>query len=109
MSNAAPHANPPAPRTFSPLAGFLSYLVPGLGQIYQGRVAKGLLFLVCIYTLFFYGMWLGSGKVTDVTVEGRKYEEYTVAGNVYLPDVADKNAGASGLARLLPNLYNRPQ
>lgn len=49
-------------------AAFLSYLVPGLGQIYQGRVAKGLLFCVALYALFFYGMYLGHGM------------------NVYLPD-----------------------
>ncbi len=42
------------------LAGFLSYLMPGLGQIYQGRITKGILFLVCVYGLFFYGMSLGS-------------------------------------------------
>jgi hypothetical protein len=42
------------------LAGFLSYLVPGLGQVYQGRIAKGVLFLVCLYVLFFYGLYLGS-------------------------------------------------
>ena len=41
-------------------AALLSYLVPGLGQIYQGRVGKGILFFVCVYTLFFYGMYLGS-------------------------------------------------
>jgi hypothetical protein len=48
------------PRTYSPLAAFLSYLVPGLGQIVQGRVGKGVLFLVCLYGLFFYGMALGN-------------------------------------------------
>jgi hypothetical protein len=44
------------------LAGVLSYLLPGLGQISQGRVAKGLLFLVSLHVLFFYGMSLGSNK-----------------------------------------------
>jgi hypothetical protein len=60
----------PAAKTqpLDPWAAFLSYLVPGLGQIYQGRVAKGVLFCVALYTLFFYGMYLGHGL------------------NVYLPD-----------------------
>jgi hypothetical protein len=40
----------------------LSYLVPGLGQIYQGRVGKGILFAVCTLGLFFYGFFLGSWK-----------------------------------------------
>jgi hypothetical protein len=93
---------PEEEHTSSPLAGFLSYLIPGLGQIYQGRIAKGVLFCVCVYTLFFYGMYLGSGtaRVRDVT--------YTLSGNVYLPDTADKN-NPFGLPRLAANLYNRPQ
>jgi TM2 domain-containing membrane protein YozV len=53
---------PPVVLEPSALAGLLSYLVPGLGQIYQGRVGKGVLFMVCLYGLFFYGMALGSWK-----------------------------------------------
>jgi len=52
---------------FSPLAGFLSYLVPGLGQISQGRIGKGLLFLVCLYFLFFFGQYLGGWRNVYVT------------------------------------------
>lgn len=63
-----PEPHPAAVRHFSPLAAVLSYLVPGLGQMYQGRVSKGLLFFILVPGLFFTGMWLGSGK------------------NVYLPD-----------------------
>lgn len=63
---------PAAKRKLDPFAALLSYLIPGLGQIYQGRVGKGVLFLVCIYTLFFYGMRLGQWR------------------NVYLPDTNTK-------------------
>src|SRR5438552_2783421 len=71
MANAEPQGNaPPLVREFSPLAGLLSYLVPGLGQIVQGRVGKGLLFLVCLNGLFFVGLALGDWR------------------NVYLPDPA---------------------
>ncbi len=86
----------------SPLAGVLSYLVPGLGQIVQGRVGKGILFLVCIYTLFFYGMYLGTGSVT---IRGRTYR---LTSNVYLPDTAEEEAQGS-FNRVAANLYNRPQ
>lgn len=55
-SPAAPH--PPRPK-HDYLAALLSYLLPGLGQVVQGRVGKGVLFFVCLYGLFFYGMWLG--------------------------------------------------
>jgi hypothetical protein len=84
--------NPPVSRPF-PLdwtAGALSYLIPGMGQVSQGRVAKGIFFLVSIYGLFFYGMYLGSWK------------------NVYLPDTADKT-NPWNLPRPLANIYNRPQ
>src|SRR5579859_4045864 len=55
-----PPATPePPPHPLSPMGALLSYLVPGLGQIYQGRVAKGMLFFVCLYGMFFYGMYLG--------------------------------------------------
>lgn len=79
---------PPAHR-FDPFAALLSYLVPGLGQIVQGRYGKGLLFMVSIYSLFFYGMYLGQWS------------------NVYLADTASK-APAWNLPRWLNNLYNRP-
>jgi TM2 domain-containing membrane protein YozV len=92
MANPATDKVPP-PENGS-TAALLSYLVPGLGQIYQGRVGKGVLFFVCVYTLFFYGMYLGSWR------------------NVYLPDttgVNNEENNAWRLPRPLANLYNRPQ
>jgi len=88
-------ANAP-PIQYHWLAGVLSYLVPGLGQIYQGRVAKGVLFLVAIYGMFFYGMYLGSWS------------------NVYLPAIAKEEKDGyennpMHLPLFLANLYNRPQ
>src|SRR5947209_7911940 len=89
--------SPPAPYpagqpqpSFSPLAGFLSYLVPGLGQIYQGRTGKGFLFLVCLYGMFFFGMAQGGWA------------------NVYLPDTAETN-NPWHLPELAANVFNRPQ
>lgn len=41
------------------LAALLAWLVPGLGHIYQGRTAKGILFFVCLMTTFAYGCYLG--------------------------------------------------
>src|SRR5438270_9703396 len=81
------------PGAYSPWAGFLSFLVPGLGQMYQGRVGKGLLFFVCLYGLFFYGMALGKWK------------------NVYLPDTASRGGiyNPWNLPTPIANLYNRLQ
>jgi TM2 domain-containing membrane protein YozV len=75
---------------YEPLPALLSYLVPGLGQIYQGRVVKGVLFLICIYALFFYGMALGDWK------------------NVYIPNTAQIN-NPLNMSPTFANLYNRPQ
>lgn len=55
-------AAPLEPRKLDWLAAVLSYVLPGLGQVLQGRVAKGVLFFVSLYTLFFYGMALGAMK-----------------------------------------------
>ena len=104
MSQTAPPGKTP-PREMQPLPGLLSFLVPGLGQIYQGRIGKGVLFLVCIYALFFYGMWLGSGTATA----GSPPVTYTVTGNVYLPEAPKQAQALPNLPQLFNDLYNRPQ
>ncbi len=53
------------------LAALLAWLVPGLGHIYQGRTAKGLLFLICVLGTFISGMWIGSGKVVYASPPGQ--------------------------------------
>jgi hypothetical protein len=45
------------------LAAFLAWLIPGLGHFYQRRTGKGVLFFVCIVGTFYYGMYIGSGRV----------------------------------------------
>ena len=45
------------------VAAALSWLVPGLGQLWQGRRSKGLLFLVAIGGILLAGLWFGGGKV----------------------------------------------
>lgn len=59
----APGSSPPLPvPVLSPLAGFLSFLVPGLGQILQGRVGKGVFFLIVLLGMFHAGQALGGWK-----------------------------------------------
>ena len=83
------------PRPLDPLAGVLSYLLPGLGQVLQGRIGKGVLFFVCLHGLFFYGLYLGQWR------------------NVWLPEVShlpDATLPVAGRASWLPKpLYYRPQ
>jgi hypothetical protein len=51
------------------LAAFLAWLVPGLGHLYQGRTAKGVLFMVCILGTFLYGLYIGDGRVVYASTE----------------------------------------
>jgi hypothetical protein len=54
------------------LAAFLAWLIPGMGHLYQGRTAKGILFMVCILGTFFYGLFaLGEGKVVYASTPGQ--------------------------------------
>ena len=87
-------AEPTPPRKLDPLAAVLSYLFPGLGQVVQGRIGKGLLFFISLYALFFYGMSLGHMK------------------NVWLPDATNLPEGEVRGVQLtgLPKaLWYRPQ
>jgi hypothetical protein len=59
MSVTPPTNPPPPPRKLDFRAAFLSYLLPGLGQVLQGRIGKGVLFFAGLYSLFFYGLALG--------------------------------------------------
>jgi hypothetical protein len=101
MTNATPKpaADPPQPAatpSYSFSAALLSYLVPGLGQVSQGRIGKGVLFFVCLYGLFFTGMAMGGWR------------------NVYIAQTAQDATGDPPwlnnnwkLPRPLANLYNR--
>lgn len=92
-TNAAP-APPLPPVKLDPFAAFLGFLIPGLGQVYQGRTGKGLLFFFGLYSLFFYGMWMGQWK------------------NVWLPDVSDQpplEIGSGKYEGVPSSLYYRPQ
>jgi len=45
------------------LAAALSWLVPGLGQLYQRRTTKGGLFMGGLLAALIVGLWLGDGRV----------------------------------------------
>ena len=54
----------PIPLKDPAVAGILAWLFPGAGHFYQGRWAKGVLFLVCILGLFLWGLRLSSSPLT---------------------------------------------
>ncbi len=45
------------------LAAVLTWLIPGLGQWYQRRRAKAVLFFLCIMGTYAFGLYLGDGRV----------------------------------------------
>ncbi|MBI1248428.1 hypothetical protein GC197_11400 [bacterium] len=44
-------------------AAILAWLIPGAGHLYQGRTGKGILFMVCILSIYFLGLSMGGGRV----------------------------------------------
>ena len=55
-------ADPRIPLKNQYLAAVLAYLVPGAGHLYQGRLFKGTLFLVCILGTYLSGLYMSQGK-----------------------------------------------
>lgn len=53
----------PVPLRNRYLAALLAWMIPGSGHIYQGRTAKGILYALCILSLYFLGFILGDGKI----------------------------------------------
>ncbi len=92
-SNVNPTATPPEPST---LAAVLSYLIPGLGQIYQGRYGKGILFMVSLLGMFMLGQAMGSTKVKTVLPDGQELirEQWQT---VYVPDARNQPGGRGNL------------
>jgi hypothetical protein len=70
MSNVPPiaHRKPWEERSVV-VALLLAVLVPGLGHLFQGRILKGLIYLVGILGLFLWGVKLGEGVVVYNTPE----------------------------------------
>lgn len=65
-----PFAPVDVPLKNPPLAALLAWLWPGAGHIYQGRHGKGLLFMVCILSTFFFGLAIGGGHVVYAQFKG---------------------------------------
>jgi hypothetical protein len=57
------------------LAAALAWVIPGAGHWYQGRRSKAWLFFVCILGTFFYGLYLGEGRVVYASMrpEDRRF------------------------------------
>ena len=67
-ANVSPFESEPVPIDLrNPyMAGFLAWLVPGLGHYYQRRYHKALIFFLCIVPTFFVGCALGSSSEVGI-------------------------------------------
>jgi hypothetical protein len=79
---------PPEPQNISVMAGVLSYLVPGLGHIVQGRTGKGFMFMGILLGMFLLGQAMGNWQ------------------NVYMPAVEERENN-NVVLKPLASVYNR--
>lgn len=59
----SPDGGPPIDLRTPAVAALLSWLVPGLGQLWQGRRHKGWLFMAALLGTLVAGLWIGGGRV----------------------------------------------
>ncbi|MEM1305020.1 MAG: DUF6677 family protein, partial [Planctomycetota bacterium] len=64
------------------LAALLAWLVPGLGHLYQGRTAKGLLFMICLVSTFAFGCYIGEGRVVYAATDPLAVPGESLGGRV---------------------------
>jgi hypothetical protein len=68
------------------LAAFWAWLWPGAGHLYQRRYAKGILFMVCILSTYFYGLAMAGGHVVYASWKGpEKRWQYLCQLGIGLP------------------------
>jgi hypothetical protein len=98
---APPAAVPPIQLKDPLLAGFLGWLIPGLGHLYQRRFAKAGLFFVCILGTFLYGLYLGSNQEIGW---GRVVYFSLRTGDTRLAYLCQVGAGLPALPALIQSL-----
>jgi hypothetical protein len=68
------------------LAALWAWLWPGAGHLYQRRYAKGVLFMTCILSVYFFGLAMGAGRVVYASwTETDKRWQYFCQLGVGLP------------------------
>lgn len=95
------------------LAGFLAWLVPGLGHWYQGRKSKAALFFVCIFGTFLYGLYLGEGRVVYASWRSQDAPVARGRGGVRhmvnrLPFVCQAGVGLPALTAMVQAIRTEP-
>ena len=97
-------------KEYHPLPAFLSYLgTRPRPNLPRPNCQRRVIFFVCLYVLFFYGQFLGSGSATlPAEITGDVETTFRIHSNVYLPDAYAETAERRWPS-LAHNLYTRPQ
>ncbi len=94
------------------LAAVWAWLWPGAGHLYQGRRAKGILFMVCILSTFLYGFGIGGWKVVFMRTKSPYPRLHYICqigvGLPALPAIVEWKREAAGKAALFGGLYRPP-
>lgn len=68
------------------IAAFWAWFWPGAGHLYQGRTAKGMVFMVAILTIYFFGLAIGKGNVVYASFRSEDWRlQYVCQVGVGLP------------------------
>ena len=86
-------------------AALLAWLWPGAGHLYQGRTAKGVLYMVCILTTFFFGLWMGKGHVVYASW---RMDPQTGESDRRLPYICQIGVGLPALPALVQAKLKQP-
>lgn len=80
------------------LAGILAWLWPGAGHFYQRRFAKGFLFMICILSIYFFGLALGNARVVYASFE---------SGDFRWQYICQLGVGAPALPAIVQNIVTK--
>jgi hypothetical protein len=68
------------------VAAFWAWFWPGAGHLYQGRTAKGLVFMLAILSTYFFGLAIGRGNVVYASFRSEDWRlQYVCQVGVGLP------------------------
>ena len=89
-------------------SALLGWCVPGLGHLDQGRTAKGLLFLGCLWGTFFVGMALGRFNNVYIATGQYTYVCQFFIGLAALPALLQPVLSGLGVNGLLGSFQTAP-
>ncbi len=95
------------------VAAVWAWLWPGAGHFYQRRYAKGVVFMVCVLSTYFFGLALGGGHVVYASWKPAdrrwQYVCQLGAGLPALPAIVQNRRVASGKDPLFGGLMAPPR